>query len=428
MNKEKSEFRTTKPKYENLIRNLFYKDGQYIDSPLDYETVKLFLIKYCYFKDNDSFIKDFYNNKYIPILKDRTYLLCKKMTLNHLFNIYSSSQLVLKYWTDRGYSVDDFNDFIKTRQNTYATQKERYISKYGQTNGEKLLREKLLKKGQQTSIKLKNNYKNNIGYAYSKTVNPETGNFYTLEESKFLTLANASKGGQTCKKLLNDGKVFTAFQTQFWINKGYTLEEAKEEIQKRIAHNGLKYYIEKYGQEKGIEFYKNRIEKYKQSCNNKTDEEKIEWNLKKYCPSFKTSKAATTFFSRCLEKLKNDNIIINEYLFGSKEYYLYNKETKHIYFYDFYDKDDNLLIEYHGIKFHPNPEKMTINEIKNWKSLFYNIDGITQLNRDKEKEELAIKLGYNFITIWEDYTPDYAYNLIYNKIIEIRNDNQRNNN
>lgn len=71
---------------------------------------------------------------------------------------------------------------------------------------------------------------------------------------------------------------------------------------------------------------------------------------------------------------------------------------------------------------------MTINEIKNWKSLFYNIDGITQLNRDKEKEELAIKLGYNFITIWEDYTPDYAYNLIYNKIIEIRNDNQRNNN
>lgn len=81
--------------------------------------------------------------------------------------------------------------------------------------------------------------------------------------------------------------------------------------------------------------------------------------------------------------------------------------------YDIYIPDLNMLIEYNGDYWHCNPKK--------YKADYFNIKvNMTAKEiwaRDAAKEKLALKYGYNFLTIWES---DYRNNrgIIIKKIIQ----------
>lgn len=426
MKNEKSfSVKTTAPKYPHLIRNMFYDDGKYIDYPLDYEFIKYFLIEYCNFKDNDDFIKEFYNTKYVPIVKDYKYLEGDKASLfkiSNLFGIYSNTKLKREYWLDRGYTDEDFNAFMQVRQNTAVHKKQRYIDMYGEEDGLAKFHEDNKLNAQKSVAKHKKNYANNKEYPYSKTINPATGKFYTYEESLEMNRINAKLASAAAVKTFKK-RPCSVFQKEYWINLGLDESTAIQEVYNRMAHNGLKYYIQKYGIEEGTLKYNARIEKYKATCNNKSAEEKIAWNRKKYVPKLKISKASISFFEKCLTALSDIGLSVNEAIYGDSEYHLVDVEMNTIYFYDFYDKDDNLLIEYHGIMFHPKYNKMTNDELSNWRSLYYNIDGITQAKKDQRKETLANMLGYNFLIIWEDDDPQKSIDAVINKIKQLRNVN-----
>ena len=87
--------------------------------------------------------------------------------------------------------------------------------------------------------------------------------------------------------------------------------------------------------------------------------------------------------------------------------------------YDIYIPDLNMLIEFNGDYWHCNPKK--------YKADYFNV----KLNmtakqiwaRDAAKEKLAVKHGYEFLTIWES---DYRRNksIIIKKIIQ-KNGNKR---
>ena len=60
----------------------------------------------------------------------------------------------------------------------------------------------------------------------------------------------------------------------FWINKGYSINEAKEALSERQRTFTKEKCIEKYGIEKGTEIWKNRQEKWQNTLNSKSEEEK----------------------------------------------------------------------------------------------------------------------------------------------------------
>lgn len=148
-----------------------------------------------------------------------------------------------------------------------------------------------------------------------------------------------------------------------------------------MFHNNCEYLIQKYGEKLGKEKYEKRLKKYKETINAKSDEEKKIWNLKRTSLSHRTSKAATQFFEKCIIELKNilgNDIIDVQYIkYNTNEYFLYDNEYKTIYFYDYTDLKNKIIIEFNGVKFHPKYWEMTNEELQEWKSLGYHVNGIT---------------------------------------------------
>jgi len=174
------------------------------------------------------------------------------------------------------------------------------------------------------------------GVMFSKTIDPSTGEFYAGESLK-------QKIVQSCKKYFDCGrkvhiqnlknrKSFTVYQKEYWINKGYSYIDALKEVSLRMCHTNIEWFIEHYGIKKGTEKYIARIEKYKNTMQNKSDEEKYEMILKRTKISHKVSIASTTFFKNIIKKLKEQyNIDLyndSKLYFDNNEYYIYDNEYK----------------------------------------------------------------------------------------------------
>jgi len=82
-----------------------------------------------------------------------------------------------------------------------------------------------------------------------------------------------------------------------------------------------------------------------------------------------------------------------------KEYFISTK--KRIYFYDFCIRSKKIIIEYHGIGFHANPN-WEIDKLKSWKSVFTNESYKTNIEKTKVKNNKAIKKGFKLLEIWGD--------------------------
>lgn len=139
-------------------------------------------------------------------------------------------------------------------------------------------------------------------------INPATNQFYTIEEADFernsrrpirkeywiirgyceeeaITLAknvkddNNKKGAATDRGILK--RVGSQMCVEHWIVKGYSEEEAKEIISKIDTSFSLEKCIRKYGEEKGKLFWKQRQEKWQNTLNSKSEEEKESINRRK---------------------------------------------------------------------------------------------------------------------------------------------------
>ena len=175
--------------------------------------------------------------------------------------------------------------------------------------------------------------------------------------------------------------------------------------------NTIESYIEKYGKREGERKYKQWKVKCSNSINNFIEKYGKKEGEKKYkqwligitsSSKFFYSKESNIFFKK-LEKVFPDLT----FSFGKNEIFIYDKNgfnNQHIFYYDCYIKELNLILEYDTPVYHPNPIYLSEEEIKKSRGGNY--------NKDKFKEDLCKTKCYNFYRIYIKNKKD--------KIIELK--------
>jgi hypothetical protein len=227
----------------------------------------------------------------------------------------------IEYWLKKGFSVDESKEKIRSVCDTSLT---KMIKKYGEEEGQKKYQLKIL---------------------------------------------NLKRSSKRC--------------IEYWLQQGYDNQTAKTKLSEHQSTFSLEKCMEKHGKEEGYKIWKDRQERWQDTMNNKSDEEKREINKKRF-PGYKKN-----YFMSEAERNLCESLNCNSQLYLNG------------FWYDLYK--GNKIIEYNGDYFHCNPDKYNID--------FYNksikMYAGEKWEYDKIKTEQAIKNGYDVLIIWEhDYKKD----------------------
>lgn len=244
--------------------------------------------------------------------------------------------------------------FLKTRDSSSL---DFHIKKYGKDNGEKKFLEQLLKFKKSSDIKYyKEKYGEEEGLRKFEFVNSRkaVGSISSWSFDSFKK--------KHAKETISEDELRSLFETykktrctntvEYFIAKGFSLEEAKDLRLKSIER-----------------MYRTQPQKNP------------------------VSKESIRFFSE-LQRMLGRTCS-----FGSKKDELLVKKDGRIFFYDFFDKETNTIIEYNGSLFHA-PPNLSENEINNWRNKY----GLTWQQvklKDDTKINVAKSLGYNVIVVWD---------------------------
>jgi hypothetical protein len=211
---------------------------------------------------------------------------------------------------------------------------------------------------------------------------------------------------------------------EYWITQGYTVDLAKTQVSKAQVTFSLDICVEKYGKELGYNIWSERQNKWQNTLNAKSDDEKVEINKRKNPFSIEkyinlgytkaeaidiisSKKQSHKFYSKEAIKFIESNIIVDVGdFYGDTEYFIYDINTKRRYFYDFMDKSKKIIFEYHGYAFHPNKKILTENDFSNWAHPFTKISAEEQYDFDQYKKSLAISHGFKYFYIFSNDSID----------------------
>jgi hypothetical protein len=214
---------------------------------------------------------------------------------------------------------------------------------------------------------------------------------YSEEEAKIKSREVMNEiHGKTSKKLKsNPEKYATKYPTkvEYYLKKGFSVDEAREEISKIQNRFSLEKCIEKYGKIDGESIFKQRQEKWQKSL---MDNGNIKGGY---------SKISQVLFYDIIKIY--DKKSINDVFFWTKNKEYFLKSDKSILLYDFTDINKKKIIEFNGDQYHANPSIYEKNDTphpyhktKNWCA-----EKIWE--KDNIKIDLAIKNGFDVLTIWE---------------------------
>lgn len=183
------------------------------------------------------------------------------------------------------------------------------------------------------------------------------------------------------KEALNDREFDT--RIEYYLKRGYSEEESKKKVKERQTTFSLEKCIKKFGEEKGLQRWKERQEKWKSKVFNKNT----------YIGRG-TSKLSNTIISEIIKYNKNNNKL----LYDNNEMFIYDNINKQAYKFDLTNKTTKKILEINGVFWHCRPtiyessyvhkvKKMTAQEIWDY---------------DKAKHNLAIKNNYQIFILWED--------------------------
>jgi hypothetical protein len=228
------------------------------------------------------------------------------------------------------------------------------------------------------------------------------------EKSNLVQKSRAEKAKNILKNQISPRSI------EYWINKGYSINDAKETV-RSIQVRDLNYYINAYGEDIGYHKYQTTIQSRLSKWYNKSQIERETINKSKgrtyqqliekfgedaansiiekrliSNPSISTE--SKIFFKQLDENLSYElsNISITGYKCPER---WINSNGK-MYFLDYII--NNCVIEYNGSFWHADSRLFKEND---WHS------GVKKLAKeiwqnDKEKLDTLVKLGYNVLTIW----------------------------
>ena len=153
---------------------------------------------------------------------------------------------------------------------------------------------------------------------------------------------------------------------KYWLNKGYTEEEAKDIISKNQSTFSKEKCIEKYGEEKGLQVWKERQEKWQKTLNSKCPEEIERISKAKMCNGRGYSIISQSLFQKIknnidpLEKVyfatldcKTNKILDHKQVrSNNNEYFYISLDKKDKFFFDFYMPSKKKIIEFYGDYWH----------------------------------------------------------------------------
>lgn len=215
---------------------------------------------------------------------------------------------------------------------------------------------------------------------------------------------------------------------EYWVEKGFSEEEAKIKLQERQSTYSLEKMKQKYGDENGLKKFNLRNEKWLLSLYGKmTPEQKVEFEKSKcvtkdkmilkygekaalekwqnYIRSHSNMWTASGISRKYIDEILN-GIGIEEcspeiIFYGSfekNEFHLYDKETMSLYWYDLTFFDRKKIIEFDGVHVHSDPNA-PIHERNDWKQAFTGKGYEDVLSQDNAKEQLAVKNGFDVLRV-----------------------------
>lgn len=280
---------------------------------------------------------------------------------------------------------------------------------------------------EEAKYKIKTQRKFNIEYWTSRGYSQEDG----LVELKKLQNKIANKALEKAKDDPNFYLNRTWNQYKYWMNKHSMSEhDAKikvSELQKTIDEKKL---MERYGDIEGLERYnimcKNmsiagKLEGYINRYGDEEGQIKYREKMEKITSGMSSvSKESLIFFIPIYKKLRN-NITRDEIFWGingSKEYFIWDSEGNKIFFYDFVIPKYKVILEYHGKRYHPNP---------NWPEEKWNKWDLFGMSSDDKrkldlyKKKIAEDKGYKLIEIFSDDAKKINVDILIDEIMKNKN-------
>jgi len=314
----------------------------------------------------------------------------------------------LEYWIERGWNeVDALVELDK--RNKELKQRNRLCEEYwinkGHTKKEAINE---ISKQQQKSSKCVKTYHGKSkkmlkekGYSDEDIkricLTPTNSEFWvnrghSENEAKFkiseLQTENANKFAKLKKDNPNNYSATTSTQLGYWLNKGYSKKESKIKLSERQKTFSKEICIQKYGEKEGLKIFTERQNKWSKSLS-------TGGNLK-----IGYSKISQDLFNLLLETYDIDNRNNIYFATHNKEYKLDKCESEGgIWLYDFTDLENKKIIEFHGDMYHGNPKKYKATDYPH--PFRKTITAQDMWNKDKRKLNVAIEEGFDVLVIWD---------------------------
>jgi hypothetical protein len=223
---------------------------------------------------------------------------------------------------------------------------------------------------------------------------------YSEDESKLKTQEVMSEiHEKTFKKFKDNPEKYRSKNTtniEYYIKRGHSEEESKKLLSKRQSTFSKDICIEKYGEVDGLQIWQERQNKWIESLDNKTEEEKVEINRKKLFNNSGYSKISQKLFWEIYEYFKFDHGDIHFEELNS-EIIRYDIDNKKHYKYDFILFSRRKCIEFNGDYWHCNPCKYN----EDYMHPIMNLSAKDIWDKDVMKIEWLSNRDYDVLIIWE---------------------------
>lgn len=328
--------------------------------------------------------------------------------------------------------------FIRKRLNLPKVGSDKYI--YWKSRGwsESEIKKRRCVKKMPSSPMIIDNWLNKI--------NEKTGKLYTVEEAKYkiksfrklnkeywmergynesesiemVSEYQKENSNKFVNKIIENPENYkgrTWNQLEYWVKNGYSENDSKLIISDKQDKSSLNYLNSKYGKDLANEIYNQSIERKKYERTPDFYMEKgytkseslniIKYQNKKRVVKFgKSSKESLSviipIYNFCIDLGINDDDIYFGYE-GKREFFI--SDIDNFFMYDFTIKELKIIIEYNGVKFHPNPNWKEDLKL-NWKCVYSGMSYTEKYNFDKYKNNIAILNGFKVFTIFSDENKD----------------------
>lgn len=192
----------------------------------------------------------------------------------------------------------------------------------------------------------------------------------------------------------------------YWLNKGYTEQEAKKLRSERQSTFTLEKCIEKYGEEEGLLKFTQRQVKWQKTL----------YKNGKLKSGY--SEVSQEMFYRLIEDININDL--NYFLFAKKGGEFVLSDDNGFYRYDFTDIKNKKIIEYNGDDYHANPNKYSLSDKPN--PFRKDLTAKDIWDKDENKKRLAENKGFSVFIVWDSEYKKNKENII-NKCKTFLNEN-----